>query len=32
MLELITGPISFEQNINANKFYKVPNEEEKNIF
>ena len=33
MLELITGAISFEQNVNADKIqYKVPNEDEKNIF
>ena len=33
MLELISGAISFEQNVNADKIqYKVPSEEEKNIF
>tara|TARA_B000000609_G_C23984818_1_gene246464 strand:- start:20 stop:646 length:627 start_codon:yes stop_codon:yes gene_type:complete len=33
MFELITGAISFEKNVNADKIqYKVPNEKEKNIF
>ena len=33
MLELITGAISFEKNVNADKIqFKVPNEEEKSIF
>ena len=33
MLELITGAISFEKNVNADKIqFKVPNEEEKKYF
>ena len=33
MLELVTGAISFEKNVNANKIqFKIPNEKEKNIF